>query len=159
MRRALWIAVVLVFVVGLVGTVVVSLWPRTPIEPTDTTFEDFDPSLEAIRIRGTAHYRGLIVQHTRGGMGMQPPVMYVYALFPLGDVQGREVRILVRTPEKPPPRVDFEFVEVEGWLDPPRSHTVPFNTEQQLARADYFFGSEVQVLEAWSIRSVELSTD
>jgi hypothetical protein len=145
---------VVLALVGLAVTgVIFTLSPRAPIEPVRADFDDLEPDMKAVSVRGTAHYRGVLVQHPRGGcQGSEP--MYVYALFPVGDVLGREVRVLVRTRERPSPRVDFEFVEVEGFFDPPRPHTVPFDTEEKLARADYFFHPDLRVIEAWSVRTV-----
>lgn len=137
------------------GVVTWALLPRARVPPVDVSFEQLDPSLPAIRIRGTAHYRGVLIQRTRGGLSFEPEVMYVWALFPLGDTESREVRILVRTDRKPPPRIDFEYVEVEGFLDPPQRHTLPMGSEEKMAAANYFFHPDVRVLSAWDIRAVD----
>lgn len=155
MQRALFIGVGVALVLGAIAVFAVALWPRGRTEPVEVAFEDLDLSLRAVRVRGTAHYRGLVTQKSRGGLPGQPDVAYVYALFPVHDLQSREVRVLVRTTEPPPKRIDFGFVEVEGWIDPPRAHTVPMGTEQMMARADYFFHPDLVVIDAWEVRGFD----
>jgi hypothetical protein len=142
-------------VLASIGFVGWSLMPRQRIPPVDATFEELDPDLPAIRIQGTAHYRGVIIQRSRSAISFEPETMYVYGLFPVGDTEGREVRILVRTDRRPAARVDFEYVEVEGFFDAPRPHTLPFGSEEQMAGANYFFHPDVRVLTAWDIRTID----
>ena len=155
MQRALFIGTSVVLVLGALALVAYALWPRGQTEAVEVAFQDLPVDHPAVRVRGTAHYRGLITQHSRGGLPWHPEVMYVYALFPVGDTESREVRVLVRTPNPPPKRVDFGFVEVEGWLDPPRSHTVPLSTEQFMARGGYFFHPDLRAIEAWELRGFD----
>jgi hypothetical protein len=140
---------------GSAGLLAWSLTPRGRIEPVDVDFEHLDAALPAIRIRGTAHYRGVIHQTVPAGVFSEPQRYYVYALFPAFDTESREVQLLVRSQEPPSARVDYEFLEVEGWLDKPRPVTIPFQTEEMLGKAGYFFGEEVLVLEAWAQRTVD----
>jgi hypothetical protein len=159
MRRVLlWVGGLTVLVIAaVVGLVVWQLQPRPRPEPVPVTFETLDPGdpPAAITIRGTAHYRGVVRQRVPPSLAGGAREYHVYGLFPLYDTEGREIRLLVRDPEPPPPRIDLEFVELTGWLDRPRPHTIPFRTEELLARSDYFFSDEVLVLEPWARRTLD----
>lgn len=153
MQRWLGIGAAALLVLGAIGFVAWSVSPRQPIEPVDATFETLGPELRAVRIRGAAHYRGVLIQRPRGGL-WEPETVYVYALFPIEDTMGREVRAVVRTPERPSRGIDIEYVEVEGFVDPPRAHTLPVGSEEQMAGAGYYFHPDIVVIDAWSVRTV-----
>lgn len=151
MKRG-WVLGVVLGVTLVASTAVFIAWqlqPRQPVEPTLVNFETFQADLPAIRIRGTAHYRGMIKQDVGASLLGGPDTYWVYPLFAVGDTEGREVRLLVRSPIAPPKRVEYEFVELEGWLDAPRPHTIPLRTEDLLGTANYYFSPEVMVLEPW----------
>lgn len=151
------VGVVLATLVGTAGMVAWSMSPRPKPEPVQVDFDSLSSEYPAIRIQGTAHYRGVVLQTVPAGLLTPPQKYYVYALFPPFDTEGREISLLVRSTVPPTPRVDYEFMELEGWLDRPRPVTIPFRTEEMLAKADYFFGDDVLVLEPWSQRTVDPS--
>jgi len=153
MQRWIGIGIAVALVLGAIGFVAWSAAPRQRIEPVDATFETLSPKLRAVRLRGTAHYGGVLIQRPRGGL-WEPELVYVFGLFPLGDTTGREVRAVVRTPQRPPRGIDVEFVEVEGFVDPPRSHTLPIGSEEQMAAAGYYFHPDIVVIDAWSVQTV-----
>ncbi|MFK7930560.1 MAG: hypothetical protein AB8H79_20400 [Myxococcota bacterium] len=156
--KASWFIGAGIIVVVLLGGAAVFAWqiqPREPIEPTVIEFSDFDPEMRAIKVRGTAHYRSLIKQEAGASILGGGGTWWVYPLFGVYDTEGREVKILVRTREAPAQRVEFEFVELTGWVDPPRSHTVPMRTEQMLGVSNYYFSPDVMVLEPWEQRTFD----
>lgn len=159
MKRGILVVLlaVLIAVGGTAGLLVWQAQPRPRPEPVDVTLAtlDLEHPPEAITIRGTAHYRGIVRQKVPGSLRGPEHMMYVFGLFDVYDTEGREIRVLVRSPFEPPPRIDYEFVELTGWLDRPAAHTIPFRTEEMLAKADYFFGDEVLVLEPWDHRTMD----
>ena len=106
-------------------------------------------------MRGTAHYRGVVTQTVPASLAGPAQQYAVFGLFPLHDASDKEIRVLVRSPFKVPPRVDYEYVQVTGFLERPKPSTIPAQTEQMFARADYWFSDDVWVIEAWEITTFD----
>ena len=130
-------------------------WDRPqPVQVTD--WSKISPDLDAIRIRGMAHYGGRAVLQDPGTLVRSPQTWYVYGLFEPHDVDSREIRILVRTTVRPEDMVSFEYLELEGWLYEPTKYTVPFYVEELFQReSNYFFHPEMMVLQPWSQEAYE----
>jgi hypothetical protein len=155
LKRLAIVAAALVFmVVAIGGMIFVLSQPRARIVATEVTFETLTPTHKAIRIRGTAHYRGVVHQKVPASIISDAKEFWVYALFPVNDTEGREVKVLVRSETKPPSRVDFEFVVLEGWVDPPKAHTVPMFTQQMMSRSGYFW-DDLLVLTPWESKGFD----
>lgn len=160
MKRGTLIAIVLgvLLVLGAVALVVSAFLPRSRPDPVRVTFDELvqlDPKPAAVTLRGTAHYRGVVTQNVPPSLAGGPDRYWVYGLFDVHDTAGKEIRILVRSPFEVERRIDYEYVELTGWLDRPKSHTVPPQTEQMFARADYFFSDDVWVLTPWEVESFD----
>ena len=157
----------LVFVAGVVALVVggagalafwglvLGAWERpTPVQVTD--WSRIGPELDAIHVRGMAHYGGRAVLQDPGTLVREPQTWYVYGLFEPHDVDSREIRVLVRTTVKPEDMVSFEYLELEGWLYEPTKYTVPFYVEELFQQqSDYYFHPEMLVLQPWSQEAYE----
>lgn len=126
-------------------------WPCDGYTTVD--FFDLEPSTRCVRVKGSAHYE-VVLDTKIPGNGFFPDQHYfVFGLFPPGNSEEREVRVLVRT-ERPPERmVSFEEMELEGRLLPMDYRKVPFDAETQMGRrSHYFFSDRVYLLEPDRIR-------
>ena len=145
-------------VVVVVGIVIVTVSPEKFIgrpAAVNLSFDELDSMPAAVKMRGTAHYRALVKQRVPGNALRAEETYYVYGFFPLNDTASREIQLLVRSKEEPEDLIDFEFLEVEGYLREPTHHTVPFRTEEILSsQSDYFFAQNLLVIEAWGQRSI-----
>lgn len=142
---------VLIVLVG-VGTWWWSQRPEPRGNPVEMPLYDIDPSEPFVRVRGTAHYPVVIKQHEPGGLLTSPRTFYLFPLFPEGDTQGREVRVLVRTLREPERLVSYEVMAIEGRVSFPTKEKVPFQTEIELGkRSDYFFSDSMVLLEPWRV--------
>jgi len=153
-RGAILLALVVLMAGAIGGLAFWMAQPRARVPATEVTFETLSPEYGAIRIRGTAHYRGVVHQRVGASLASGPQEYWVYALFPVHDTEGREIKLLVRSDKKPPSRVDYEFVELEGWLDPPKSNTLPLQTQKMMSQSGYFW-DEVLVLTPWRSESFD----
>lgn len=146
-------------VVGVIGISAVVLpwqdWVYSRPEPVAVTFDHLDPALGAIRVEGTAHFRALVKQHVPATLWDDAKTVYCYGLFPLGDTENREIRLLVRTDQAPDGLVDFENMRIEGLISKPDRYTVPFQMEQVLGdQSGYYFSNDLSVLSAWSHETI-----
>lgn len=160
MKRGTVIAVVLgvLLVLGAIGLVGTAFLPRSKPDPTPVTFDELvlmDPKPATVTLRGTAHLRGVVTQNVPPSIVGGHDRYWVYGLFDVHDTAGKEIRIVVRSPFEVEKRVDYAYVEVTGWLDRPKSYTLPPQTEQMFGRADYFFSDDLWVLEAWEVKGFD----
>ena len=111
-------------------------------------FFDLEPTTRCVKVKGLAHYE-VVLTATIPGNGFFPDqTYYVYGFFPPGNVEEREVRILVRTLREPERMVSFEEMEVSGVVLPMDHRKVPFNAETQMGNAsNYYFSDRVYLLE------------
>jgi hypothetical protein len=147
------VGAVLVFGVG--GLIVSTLGPRERGEPQDISFAELDPALWSVRLRGIAHYGPRIRLRSRSPLTGEESVVWAYPMFPLNSPDSKEIRVLVRSTEAPPDRVDIEYVEVEGWLDPIQPATFPFTASQGLERNGYFLSDDAVILESWGQKTLD----
>ena len=123
--------------------------------PVDISFEETDLSVGPVRIRGTAHYVARVNQHVAATLFSEAKTIYSYGLFPMGDISSKEIRILIRTDRPVPKNIDYEYLEMEGFLEAPTRVTVPFQMERVLGgNTGYFFSPDLLVLQPWSQRPI-----
>jgi hypothetical protein len=125
--RTLLLAMVPIF--GIIGGAIAFEWvdrgappgfrpPAVPVDVTAVTREH-----KGVRLEGTAHYLG-IKQTIAGG-----PDRYVFALFPTGDTQSRDIHVIVRTTRVPEELADYANVTVEGLAREPTYEISPITIE------------------------------
>jgi len=134
-------------------------WVQRPAprgEPVEMPLSEIDPEQPFVRVRGTAHYAVVIRQEQPGNLLVDAKTWYLYPLFPEGEVEDREVRVLVRTERAPERFVSYEDMVIEGRVSFPTSDEVPFGTEIEMGkRAGYFFSDRLVLLEPWRIDVAE----
>lgn len=150
MRRWLFFVVPFALVstvgIGVIAYFWVVGWPCESYTPVD--FFDLDPRTRCVRTRGSAHYEVVLDTKIAGNGFFADQHYYVFGLFPPGNNQEREIRVLVRT-ERPPERmVSFEEMEIEGRLIPMDYRKIPFDAETQMGRrSNYYFSDRIYLLE------------
>ena len=113
---------------------------------------EIDPEEPFVRVRGTAHYPVVIRQEQPGNLLMPARTFYLFPLFPEGEVDDREVRVLVRTERAPERLVSYEELALEGRVSFPTADKVPWATEIEMGkRSGYFFSDRVVLIEPWRI--------
>ena len=155
LRRLLPFFIPFLLIVG-VGIGVRLLWfaPAPRGEPADVEVSDIDGSMRFVRVTGMAHYSAVIKQKVDGGLFAPDRTLYLFPLFGRDDIDGRAIRVLVRTARPPEKYVSYETMTVEGALSIPTADQVPFQTEIILGkRSDYFFDDGMLMLTPWRITS------
>ena len=150
MRRWLFFIVPFVAVsgvgLGISGWLWVVGWPCD--EYATTGFFDLEPSTRCVSVKGTAHYEVVLTATVPGNGFFADKTYFVYGLFPRGNTNEREVRVLVRTERQPERMVSFEDMEIEGRLLPMDYRKIPFDAETQMSkRSNYYFSDRVYLLE------------
>lgn len=151
----------LVFVIlglSIVGAAITGAWwlnlPEPRGEPVEMPLAEIDPEEPFVRVQGTAHYAVVVRQEQQGTLLLKPKTWYLFPLFPEGEVNDREIRVLVRTERAPERLVSYEEMAIEGRVSFPSSDKVPFGTEIEFGRrSDYFFSDRLVVLEPWRIEA------
>jgi len=154
-KRWLWFFVPFTLVSGLGLGAATWMWvagsPCSTYVPVD--FFDLDPSVRCVRTEGNAHYQVVVTQVVEGNGFFDDQTYYVYGLFPKGNTEDREIRVLVRTARAPEKYVSFESMVVEGRLLPMDYRKVPFDTETRMGKtSNYWFSDRVMLLEPDRIR-------
>lgn len=145
---------IFVFGVGFlfVWSMVLSQKPTRSDAPTEVAHEELDLSLESVRVQGLAHYDVVVKQTVRGNLFVDDRVYYVFGFFAPGDTDSRGIQVLIRSERKPEVRVNFEYMTVEGSLQPMRPDIIPYGIETEFGnRGDYFFAGDVLILEPWTV--------
>ena len=130
---------------SLLGVLGYATWERGALpgmRPTmhETTFAELDLDQRGVRVSGTAHYPLRIQLMSGGGP------TYAFPLFAPGDTTGREIRVLVLSPEAPDPLLGFEDRTFEGLIRPPGIR-VPDQVRETLEGQGYPFADDWLVLE------------
>ncbi|MCB9674243.1 MAG: hypothetical protein H6737_03950 [Alphaproteobacteria bacterium] len=150
MKRWLWFFVPFTLVSGVGVAVLTWLWiAGTPCDSyTPVDFFDLEPTTRCVKTSGTAHYEVVVTQVVEGNGFFDDQTYYVYGLFPPGNTDEREIRVLVRTGRPAERYVSFEDMEIEGKLLPMDYRKIPFDTETRMgAKSNYFFSDRVLLLE------------
>lgn len=150
-RPWVWFVVPFTVVAAVAGAASVLWWtfagaPCDSYTPAD--FFDLHPSTRCVRTEGTAHYDVVVTQTVPGNGFFPDRTYYVYGLFPKGNTDEREIRILVRSERQPERMVSYETMAIEGRLLPMDFRKVPFDTERLMGqRSNYFFGDQMFLIE------------
>ncbi len=111
-------------------------------------FFDLGPSTRCVVTSGNAHYEVVVTQTVPGNGFFDDQTYYVYGHFPTGNIDEREVRVLVRTKRPPERYVSFEEMTITGKLLPMDYRKIPFDTEIKMGqRSNYFFPDRALLLE------------
>lgn len=125
----------------------VSCDSHTPVD-----FFDLDPRTRCVTVTGMAHYEVVVTQTVEGNGFFEDQTYYVYGLFPKGNTDEREIRVLVRTQREPERMVSFEEMTISGRVGVLDSRKIPFNTERRMGqKSHYYFSDRVVLLEPESI--------
>jgi len=140
---------------GLGAALILGSGPGACGEHAPYGLRELHPHGEAcVAVQGTAHYTAVVRQTELGGLLSDDVVWYMFPLLPEGDLDGREVRVLVRTTRAPERLVTYETMELTGRIVPSTPELVPYATEIQLGKAGgYFFTDDLVVLTPDSVTS------
>ena len=120
---------------------------------TAVDFFDLDPHERCVPVRGSAHYEVVLDTTIEGNGFFADQRYFVFGLFPPGNTDEREIRVLVRTTRPPERMVSFEEMEIDGRLLPMDYRKIPFDAETQMGRrSNYFFSDRVYLLEPDRVR-------
>jgi hypothetical protein len=143
----------LVFVVALiVGVLMFHLWwNRLPpfdghSDPVDTPFANLKSDQDSVRVKGLAHHAVRAERFYPGGFLRAEKTFWIWPLFAPNDPHGKKIEVMVASHEEPPWGVDFEDVQVEGWVRPPRAR-VDIKLEKALRGLGYRFGADYLLIE------------
>lgn len=150
-RPWLWFVVPFTIVAAVAGAAAVLWWTfgtRPCADHATVDFFDLQPTTRCVRTVGTAHYDVVVTQQVPGNGFFADRTYYVYGLFPAGNTDEREIRILVRTEREPERMVSFETMTIEGRLSAMDYRKVPFDTERLMGKkSNYFFSDRMYLLE------------
>jgi len=129
-------------------------WPSapsgSPVEVELAALSVDGPSW--VRVRGIAHYGSRVTLRSVGGWDREPVEWQLFGLLP--DLEGREVRVLVRTLRPPEEGVDFEHLLVEGVVSRADPQRVPLRVREVLEKSGgWWLAEEVVVLEPTRIEA------
>ena len=141
----------LLLLLGVAALATFYLWasrlpPFDRAEPVELAFEDLDVSYEAVRVKGTAHYPIKMSQNRPATLFRPERTWYIFPLFPPGDTMGRQIKVMVVSPNEPERLVSLEDMTVEGWALPARAAYGP-EVEQGMLSKGYSFADEYFVIE------------
>jgi hypothetical protein len=147
----MWFAVPFTVVAAVAGALGIVWWQTSSWPCADYTqvdFFDLEPSTRCVTVTGMAHYDVVVTQTVLGNGFFADKTYYVFGLFPPGNTDEREIRVLVRTERKPERMVSYETMTVSGKLLPMDYRKVPFDTERRMGQqSTYFFSDRIVLLE------------
>jgi len=113
----------------------------------EASIDGLDPHDQpCVRIDGTAHYTAVVRQTELGGLLSDDTTWYLFPLLAPGDLEAKEVHVVVRTTRAPERLVTYETMELAGRIEPSTPQIVPYATEIQLGKAGgYFFTDDLVV--------------
>jgi hypothetical protein len=115
------------------------------MRPTPVEVDPMSISLDnrGVSLKGTAHYEPRIRQ-TAGD-----EVWWVYPLLPQGDLEGRNVRVVVRTTRDPGGLYGYEDRTVVGFARPP-GRLLTRNAREQIEQKGYILADDLVLVEEWT---------
>jgi hypothetical protein len=144
-----------VLVAGLgIGLVVFALWMTRswPFDglptPEPVSWSEASVDADAITVSGTGHYT-LRASVTRGErLGREAQELWLFPLMEKGDVNAKQVRIMVAMEKEPGRTVTYEDLTLSGWARPP-GVAMNRQLEDSFMGAGYFFAEDYFVLEVF----------
>jgi hypothetical protein len=126
-----------------IGAISIDRGALPPFRPKvhDRSLEEITRSDRGVRVKGIAHYEGLVELRSRDGAH----VVYLYPL--LATFQGHDAHVVVRTHEKPG-RVEYEQVEVEGIARHPR-FLFPWDAWEAMVGKGFRFDDDYVLIDAF----------
>ncbi|MED5369654.1 MAG: hypothetical protein VX899_01445 [Myxococcota bacterium] len=124
-------------------------WPfdALPDAPV-TAWEDASVEADALTVTGTAQYE-LRVSITRGAaLGREEQTLYLFPLMKPGDINAKEIRIMVASPVEPDRFTTYEDLTVSGWALPPAA-AMTYQLEDSFMERGYSFTDDYFVLEVF----------
>ena len=114
-----------------------------PFRPAvhDRTLEEITRADKGVRVKGVAHYAGLVELRSKDGKH----VVYLYPL--LSTFQGHDAHVVVRTHKKPD-HVEYEQVVVEGIARHPR-FLFPWDAWEAMVGKGYRFDDDYGLIDAF----------
>lgn len=111
---------------------------------------------EFVEVSGMSHYPVVVRQEIPGNLFRSARTVFLFPLMQPHDVDGRLVRLVVRTERQPAKLVSYEFMRVRGKVKIATARQVPFGTEEMLGRKGYYFADELLVIEADHVEPAEI---
>ena len=124
-------------------------WPFDGLPtPVPVSWSEASADAEAITVSGTAHYT-LRASVTRGArMGRDAQELWLFPLMEKGDVNAKQVRIMVAMEKEPGKTVTYEDLTLSGWARPP-GVAMNRQLEDSFMGAGYHFAEDYFVLEVF----------
>ncbi len=124
-------------------------WPFDGLPtPEAVSWSEARADADAITVSGTAHYT-LRANVTRGArMGREAQEIWIFPLMEKGDVNSKQVRIMVAMEREPGRTVTYEDLTLSGWVRPPGA-VMNWQLEDSFMGAGYFFAEDYFVLEVF----------
>ena len=128
--------------------------PLGPPEEIDWSLP-FEPG-DHIRLEGMAHYTATVTQDYPADWFRDAETVHLFGFFEPLDAEGREIKMLVRTPRQPERLVSYELMTIEGVVQPLMPETVPASTETLMGEGGgYWFDDFVVVIEPHTIEAAD----
>ena len=145
-RRRAIVVIVAALALGVaigIGAISIDRGAVPPFRPQihDRSLEDVTRADRGVRVKGIAHYAGLVELRSKDGAH----VVYLYPLLP--TFQGHEAHVVVRTHKKPP-HVEYAQVEVEGIARHPR-FLFPWDAWEAMVGKGFRFDDDYVLIDAF----------
>ena len=92
-----------------------------------------------VQTSGTAHYPVRVKQVVKNGFLGTDDTVWLYPLFPPGDVSSRAIRAMVLDPREPDPILGFEDRSFAARVEEPSDHLVSPRVQDAFKAAGYTF--------------------
>jgi len=143
------LTVLVPFIVVVGGTLGIIWWDRGALpgmRPTvhDVTVQNISRDDRGVRVRGTAHYSVRLQQRNED----RTETWYLFPLMAKGDLNNKDVRVIVRTSREPDSLYSFEDLQVEGLARPP-GRLVPIQARDALFHEGYMLDDGFVLIEAF----------
>lgn len=124
-------------------------WPFDGLPtPVPVSWSEASADADAITVSGTAHYT-LRANVTRGArMGREAQELWIFPLMEKGDVNAKQVRIMVAMEKEPGKTLTYEDLTLSGWARPP-GVAMNHQLEDSFMGAGYYFADDYFVLEVF----------
>lgn len=113
--------------------------PACAPDPVQLDVAGITAETQVVETRGTAHYPVRVKQVTRNGFLGEDITVWVYPLFPVGDLESTEIRLLVIDPNQPDELANFEERAFVARVKPGDEHVTTPAVRQAFEAKGYTF--------------------
>ena len=110
--------------------------------PESLDLPQVDITHPVVTTAGTAHYPVRVKQVFRNGVLGRQYTVWLYPLFPLGDILGKEIQYLVLDPRQPDPILGFEDRSFTAEVAEPTEKKVTLRVREAFQAEGYTFADD-----------------